>query len=177
MSPDKKSKGPWPICHTYRKQHEGGWELCDQITKKVRANISKLVTASTFNNKSNRSSSNGGGNTTTSRTFGEGMPTKRGKLNKVVKEESDPEGTKTGEDGMHIQDHHLQMFGVTNTVIGHVNFHPKSQPPRPKDNGTETPWRTWVLPIVRLGVPLVMSIMRIKIKECRSRKRNGKSRE
>ena len=79
VSSDKKLKGPWPVCHTCGKQHKGGWELCGQITKKVRANIGKLVAAGTFDDKSSRSSSSSGDNTTASRTSSSGKPTKQKK--------------------------------------------------------------------------------------------------
>ena len=85
VSPDKKSKGPRPICHACNRQYKGGWELCDQITKKVRANIGKLVAAGTFDDKS----IGGEGNTTASKTSDGGRPTKqkRETANTVVKEE------------------------------------------------------------------------------------------
>ena len=48
------------------KQHEGGWKKCNQITKTVRTNISKLVDASAFDD----TSSNGGNKHTTAKSTG-----------------------------------------------------------------------------------------------------------
>ena len=58
------------MCHVCGKQHKGRWELCDQISKKARANIGRLVAAGVFDNKSSR-----GDNTTVSRTSGWRKPT------------------------------------------------------------------------------------------------------
>ena len=60
VSPNKKSKGPWPVCHTCGLAHKGGWEKYNQISKKLRANISKFINANRFDNKNG-----GGGDTTT----------------------------------------------------------------------------------------------------------------
>ena len=91
VSPNRTLKGQWPICHACGKKHKGRWELCDQITGKVRANIGKLIAAGTFNNKS--SSSTSGGNTVIPRTSGGGRSAKqkRGTSNAVVKEEDSAE--------------------------------------------------------------------------------------
>ena len=131
VSSDKKSKGTWPVCLACIRKYEGGWEMCNQISEKVRENIEKLVATSTFNDKS--SISNGDG-TSTPRTSGEGRPNrqKRGTANAVVKGEDDTEETKTKEDGMLTQDHILQILCMTNTVICHVN---KPEEPAAKAEG------------------------------------------
>ena len=73
MSPNKKSKGPWSVCHVCGKQHSGGWKKYNQILELVRANIGKLVDAGTFDDKSG---GGGGDKPTTARTTGGNKPTK-----------------------------------------------------------------------------------------------------
>ena len=34
VSPDKKSKGPWPVCHTWGITHNRGREKCNTISKR-----------------------------------------------------------------------------------------------------------------------------------------------
>ena len=96
VSPDKKSKWPWLVCHACGKQHKGNWEKCNQISKMVRANIGKLVKAETFDDKSG-----GSGNTpTATRTTGGNKPTKkkRGAVNVVVEEKGNGEETEAKKD-------------------------------------------------------------------------------
>ena len=73
VSPDNKSKGMWPVCHAYSVPHEDGWEKCHHISKKIRANIGKLIKAGTFDNKSGSS----GDNTLVARTSAKGKPAKK----------------------------------------------------------------------------------------------------
>ena len=84
---EKKSKEPWPVCHTCSKQHKGEWQKCNQISKTVRANIGKLVKAGVFDN----TSGSGSIKPTAARTTGGNKPNKqkRGAANAVVKEEDD----------------------------------------------------------------------------------------
>ena len=119
VSPDKTCKGTWPVCHACGKQHNGGWNKCNQISKTVRTNIGKLVKAGAFDNKSG----DGGSNRNTPRTTGGGKPTnqKRGTVSAVVKEKDDGEETEAEEDGMPNQEHLLQMLGMSTTLVDNTN--------------------------------------------------------
>ena len=68
-SPKKKT---FPVCHAYRKQHDGGHLKCRSITDEHHKRIDELVKAGAFDDKGGGSS----GNTTTLRTTGRNKPTK-----------------------------------------------------------------------------------------------------
>ena len=119
MSPNNKSKGPWPVCHTCGVPLKSGWKKCHQISKKLRANITKLIRASIFDRKSG----GGGNHTTTARTSGRDKSTKqkKGTENEVVEEENDGEETEAKEGKIHTKEHLLQMLGMSNTLADYVN--------------------------------------------------------
>jgi hypothetical protein len=173
ISPDKKSKRPWPVCHACGKQHKGNWEKCNQISETVRANIDMLVKTGAFNNTSNDSHNK----PTVARTIGgnKSPKQKRGAANTVVKEKENGEETEIKEDGMPTQEPLLQMFGISTTLVGNANnIEELIAMSKGCLDGNTLPNPGFTNIQVGGGVPIMTRIMKIKIKECQLLLKYGK---